>query len=313
MMHLKKWILALLVFIALFVICFLFYRNTQETATLDNNARSHAPGRFIQLREGLVHYSLSGPDTARLLVLIHGGGSTGMEVWKYNRSWLLSKGYRVLTYDLYGRGYSDRPDITYDLALYRRQLTALLDTLHIRGSFDIIAMSMGAAIGMDYAGLHPEQVDHVVLLDPAASGDLQPNKLLYVPGLSDLMMSGYWYPRSIEKQRKEFVNQPLFNDYAKRLAYFMNFKGYKRLTLSTWMNMLSKNQLYLLKNIPPNRIMLLYGRQDPFFPPEKLDGYRLLYPSLLAHEINNAGHMPHYEQPDVVNPLMYDYLTNNMK
>lgn len=287
---------------------FLLFKSRQETAVMNEAARAAAPGRFIRLPEGLVHYRLSGPDTARLLVLIHGGGSSGMEVWKYNVPFLLSKGYRVLTYDLYGRGYSDRPEATYDLSLYRRQLNSLLDTLGIHQPFDMIAMSMGAAIGLDYAATHASQVKQIILLGPAASGDLHPSPFLKVPVISDILMSGYWYPRATENQRKEFVNQPLFNDYAKRLNYFSNFCGYKRITLSSWMNMLNQSQLYLLKQVAPQKILLIYGKQDPFFPREKLDTYTSLYPTLAVHEIDSAGHMPHYEQPTQVNSLMWQYL-----
>jgi len=298
--------------IALLVAVFLFIKSKQETATLNELARKQAPGKFIRLEQGNVHYSISGPDTAKLVLLIHGGGTSGMEVWQYNIPYLLSKGYRVLAYDLYGRGYSDRPQTTYDLSLYRKQLVSLLDTLHLNQQpFDIIAMSMGAPVGLDYAGSHPELVKNIILLGPAASGDLQPSKLLYIPVISDLLMSGWWYPRSVENQRKEFVNQPLFNTYSQRLKYFMNFRGYKRITLSSWMNMLNQSQLYLLKKIAAQKIFLIYGKQDPFFSAEKLSTYKKLYPTLLAAEVDSAGHMPHYEQPQKVNELIWQYLATS--
>jgi len=305
----KKWLLLIITgIVVIFTSIFLFIKSGQETAQLNDATRKQAPGNFIQLDQGLVHYKLYGPDTARLLVLIHGGGSSGMEVWQFNIPYLLSKGYRVLAYDLYGRGYSDRPHTTYDLNLYRHQLVQLLDTLQLRQPFDMIAMSMGAAIGLDYAGEHPDRVKHIVLLGPAASGDLQPSKLLYIPVVSDVLMSGYWYPRAVENQRKEFVNQPLFNSYSQRLKYFMNFQGYKRLTLSSWMYMLNQNQLYLLKKISPGKIFLIYGDRDPFFPVEKLNSYTSLYPTLEIRRVANAGHMPHYEQPQEVNEQMWKYL-----
>jgi pimeloyl-ACP methyl ester carboxylesterase len=309
---LKKWLLPIILCVLLLAaLGFLLIKSGQETAQLDDVIRKQAPGNFVQLDQGMVHYKLYGPDTARLLVLIHGGGATGIEVWQYNIPYLLSKGYRILAYDLYGRGYSDRPNTIYDLNLYRRQLVQLLDTLHVQGSFDILAMSMGAPIGLDYAAGHPDRVHHIVLLGPAASGDLQPSKLLRIPVVSDIVMTAYWYPRSVENQRKEFVNQPLFNTYSQRLKYFMNFSGYKRLTRSSWMNMLNQSQLYLLKEIPPGKIFLLYGKQDPFFPAEKLSAYKTLYPTLEVHAIDSAGHMPHYEQPQTVNELMWEYLQAN--
>ncbi|MEC5144371.1 alpha/beta hydrolase [Chitinophaga sp. 212800010-3] len=304
----KRWLWGLPLLMLLCWGVFAVVKSRQETAQLNSISRKQAPGQFIQLTHGLVHYQFFGADTGRLLVLIHGGGTTGMEVWKYNIPFLISKGYRILAYDLYGRGYSDRPDVVYDLSLYREQLVSLLQTLGISGQFDVIAMSMGAAIGLDYVTHYPSRARHIVLLGPAASGDLQPSKLLRVPLISDVLMTCYWYPRSVENQRKEFVNQQLFNQYAERLKYFMNFEGYKRLTLSTWKNMLNQNQLYLLKDIPPNRILMIYGLQDPFFSNEKEHTYKSLYPTLVVNQVDSAGHMPHYEQPASVNNLIWQYL-----
>lgn len=39
---------------------------------------------------------------------------------------IAAKGYRVLLYDLYGRGYSDAPQTTYDSTLYATQLALLM-------------------------------------------------------------------------------------------------------------------------------------------------------------------------------------------
>ena len=40
---------------------------------------------------------------------------------------LKDAGFKVLSYDMYGRGYSDRPEVTYDQKLYQGQLLELID------------------------------------------------------------------------------------------------------------------------------------------------------------------------------------------
>ena len=77
----------------------------QETAELNARTREAAPGSFVQLADGMVHYRLMGPDTGHLILFVHGGGTTGMEVWKYTAPYFLERGYRILLYDLYGRGF----------------------------------------------------------------------------------------------------------------------------------------------------------------------------------------------------------------
>jgi pimeloyl-ACP methyl ester carboxylesterase len=234
-------------------------------------------------------------------VFIHGGGITGMEVWSKNLSYLEDKGYRVLAYDLYGRGFSDRPEIPYTPELLYQQLSELLDTLNFPSSLHMVSMSLGSLVAVEFAGKSKRHIISLTLIDPALTGDYRPNPLLKIPLLSDLLLTLYWYPQAIENQRKEFVNQPLFDLYSKRLHHFMRFKGYKHVNYSTWMNTLMENKLSLLSQIPAHRVMLIYGEKDPYFPTGNLALYKEQYPSLRITEIEQTGHMPHYEKPDEVN------------
>ena len=285
---------------------YLLMKSRQETAELTDAVRSEAPGKFIRLHHGLVHYSLQGADTSRLLIFVHGGGVTGIEVWRNNIPYFLKQGYRVLSYDLYGRGYSDRPAEENTPELLGDQLIELIDTLGIRAPFDIVAMSLGAIITLDFAVKYPERVNRIVLIDPTATGDYKPSWMIRVPVVSDLVMTCYWHPRAVEHQRKEFVNQSLFEAYAQRLRYFMNFKGYKEMTHATWTHILNQNRLALVKKLPPNRMLILYADRDPFIP--KIYLYQQVYPSLKSVLIRDAGHMPHYEKPEEVNPIIGDFL-----
>ena len=287
---------------------YLIMKSRQETAELTDSVRGKAPGKFIRLRHGLVHYSLQGADTSRLLVFIHGGGITGIEVWRSTIPYFLNRGYRVLSYDLYGRGYSDRPAEENTPELLGDQLIELIDTLGIRAPFDIVAMSLGAVITLDFAVKYPKRVNRIALIDPTATGDYKPSWMIRVPVVSDLVMTCYWHSRAVEHQRREFVNQPLFEAYAQRLRYFMNFKGYKEVTHATWLHILNQNRLALVKQLPPNRMLIIYADRDPFIP--KIHLYEEVYPSLKSVLIHEAGHMPHYEKPEEVNPVIGDFLRN---
>src|SRR5918999_1048754 len=103
----------------------------KERKTLDATARAGAPGRFAQLSDGITHYDLAGPDTGRTIVLLS-GATVPFYMWDPTRDALAANGFRVLRYDYFGRGFSDRPKLRYDLATYDRQLTELLDALGIR-------------------------------------------------------------------------------------------------------------------------------------------------------------------------------------
>jgi len=46
------------------------------------------------------------------------------------------------------------------------------------------------------------------------------------------------------------------------------------------------------------KIVLLWGKQDNVFPPEKAAVFRSLRPDAGFTQIDNAGHLPHQEKPD---------------
>lgn len=94
-----------------------------ERESLDDGARRTAPGRFIRLSDGVTHFDVAGPDSARTVVLVH-GFSVPLYIWDSTAAALVSAGYRVLRYDEYGRGWSDRPAVEYTPDLYDRQLTS---------------------------------------------------------------------------------------------------------------------------------------------------------------------------------------------
>lgn len=288
---------------------YFFMQARQENVEMSSDIQSQAPGLFIDLPSGRVHYLLQGPESGELMVFIHGGGVTGMEVWKNNVPFFVNQGYRVLSYDLYDRGFSARTDGQNSLDLFENQLVSLLDSLKLLNRpVHFISMSMGSLLALEFLTHRDMQLQRLVLIDPAISGDFRPNFMLRVPVLSDVLMTTYWYPRAVENQRKEFVDMKKFDSYAERLSYFSNFKGYKKSNYSTWMNILNQNRLALLSEIPAHKVLLLYGEQDPYFPSSNVNLLQSHYPTLQYQSIPQAGHMPHYEQPDVVNQLILDFV-----
>src|SRR5574338_937329 len=112
------------------------YRD--ETRELNELTRQEAGGSFIRLSDGFTHYELSAPPRprqgaetgSRAVVLVH-GFSVPYFIYDPTFEFLTRSGLRVLRYDLFGRGFSDRPDTEYNLDLFVRQLGELLDELQL--------------------------------------------------------------------------------------------------------------------------------------------------------------------------------------
>ena len=78
-------------------------------------------GTFIKLSAGYTYYEFKNQNADTLLVMVH-GFSVPSHIWDSTYQAAIRRGYGALRYDTYGRGYSDNPDVPYDVALYSYQL-----------------------------------------------------------------------------------------------------------------------------------------------------------------------------------------------
>ncbi|KAF8632813.1 hypothetical protein AX15_001674 [Amanita polypyramis BW_CC] len=113
-----------------------------------------------------VRYWLLGPKEGQKVVLIHGLSIPAI-IWRDVAPSLSTSGYRVLLYDLYGRGYSDAPQTTYNTDLYTTQLALLMQYLKWDKAI-VVGVSMGGGIAAAFTSQYPYLVDDRVVLIASA-------------------------------------------------------------------------------------------------------------------------------------------------
>ncbi|CAE7144162.1 unnamed protein product [Rhizoctonia solani] len=120
----------------------------------------YGPGQTVELTKGQVKFWLIGPEEGKRVVLIHGLSIPSI-IWKEVAARLAKTGFRVLLFDLYGRGYSEAPDASttrYDVDLYITQLALLMQFIGWRKA-RIVGLSMGGAIAAAFAAKFPWLVE----------------------------------------------------------------------------------------------------------------------------------------------------------
>ena len=142
-----------------------YRRADMEKFDLTMEVRERATGSFVRLPNGVMHYELAGPATGQPVVLIC-GFSTPYQVWDPTFDGLVAAGFRVLRYDHFGRGLSDRPEARHDPEFFDKQLQDLLDALKLEDKVDLIGQDMGGALAAAYANRHPAHARKVVMVDP---------------------------------------------------------------------------------------------------------------------------------------------------
>ncbi|MFC1997618.1 alpha/beta fold hydrolase [Chloroflexota bacterium] len=284
-----------------------------ETIILNDEVRSGLVGQFVELSNGTVHYELAGSDRAPTVVMVH-GFSVPYYVWDPTFDALVDEGFRVLRYDLYGRGYSDRPNVDYNLDLFTGQLEELLFTLDIEGPVSLVGMSFGGPVVTAFANQHPDQVRGLVLIDPQVSAvsnaDIFP---MNIPVVGEIIMALYVVPVMLPKsQTSDFYRPESFQNWEDAYRDQMQYSGFRSALLSSMRNMIEADPLTEYETLAKAEypVVLFWGREDQTINTSDITILREILPDLQFHPIDEAGHLPHYEKPEVVNPLLFEFLSN---
>lgn len=286
------------------------YSFRSEKKVLNDETRAGLPGKFIQLPDGYVHYELVGPSDGLTVVLVH-GFSVPYYIWDPTMTALVDAGFQVLRYDLYGRGYSDRPSTDYSLELFNRQLTNLLAGLNIKPPIGIAGVSMGGPIAANFTLQNPNLVTRLCLIDPAGFNIVKSLSVSFIktPLLGELIFDLLGDKVLVNGLANDFYCPERFPQYRQKYLPPMQYRGFKRALLSTARQGVAENQNHIYEQIQTLNIptLIIWGKYDKTFPVALVEHVRSMLPAADIHIIDEAGHVPHYEQPEKVNPLLISF------
>lgn len=295
------------IFLAAIILLPLFRRfEHAEITTID---QENAPGKFVRLSHGLTHYEIDGPENGLVVIFVH-GFSVPYYMWDHNFHALARAGFRVVRYDLYGRGLSERPDTTYNRDLFVEQLAELLDALGIDEPVGLAGNSMGGAVVAAFTASYPERVEKVVLVDPLC--DKRAIGLFRIPFIGEYLTAAFLVPFSPRAQLRDFFRPEDFPEWPRLFRKQMQYQGFGRALLSTMRNFFSQDHTADYERIyqEDKPVLLIWGAADRTLGIHGADKLRrILKPDFLW--IGKAGHIPQYECPEIVNPRIINFLSGS--
>ncbi|MBI2758141.1 MAG: alpha/beta fold hydrolase [Chloroflexi bacterium] len=285
------------------------YRD--ETKELNDAVRASLSDAFVRLANDVTHYELGGPESGQPVVLVH-GFSVPYFIWDPTFAALASAGFRVLRYDLYGRGLSDRPRTSYDMDLFVRQLHDLLDAHHLR-QVNIIGLSMGGAIASAFTVRFPERVCRLALIDPVGKQGMPLSwlyKAAFLPGISELILGLAGTEKMVKGVASDFFDPKHVAMFQEKYRIQMQYRGFKRAILSTLRNKMvgGHPNIYDQLGKLSKPVLLLWGRNDRTLPFDHSQDIIAAVPGIEFHPIEDSGHIPHFEKPEIVNPILINFL-----
>jgi len=276
---------------------------------LDDTARALAPGKFAELPDGKIHYRLTGPEGAPLIVMVHGFSTPGF-IFEQNATALREAGFRVLQFDHFGRGWSARPAARYDIDFYDRELTGLLDALGVTEPAGFVGLSMGGPIVAEFAARHPERVSRVFLFVPAGFDVAGTDG--FQAGLIRTPVIGDWLWRVVamgsltsDPQYDETGLAPedrLQGDFTGQIAY----RGFGEALLSSFRHfpMQGRDATYASLAATSIPVAAIFGTADPTVLISSAGKMQTLVPEAEVHILEGADHGLNYKRHKDVNSIL---------
>jgi len=268
-------------------------------------------GAYAQLSNGRVRYEFEGPENGEVVVLIH-GLMGHMHVWDYQFKFLIEQGYRVLRFDLYGRGFSERVKSEHGSELFMAQVADLIEYVGIKEKFHLVGLSMGGAISTRFASHHPEKIKSIFLVD--CYGIPTPNdlgvRIVQPKYLGEAFIGTVGGPILKHGSIKGVFDKQKHKGFAKWLSAPLAIKGSKRALLSTLRNFMLENHVphYQRLNHLDFPKLILWGKEDAILSYSYGQKIHALVPNARFETFEKCGHVPQFEEPEKFNQLALQFL-----
>lgn len=276
--------------------------------------RNKAPGRFIRLGDGITHVLDLGPRDGEVILLVP-GATLGLWVWHDLPLMLSNAGYRVIAYDLYGRGMSDRPYTTYNADLFDRQIVDVLKALEVTKPVSLVGLAFGCPISANFVLRHPDAVRRVCFFGPDGFGVVMTGiaKLVQRRFIGDFLFRLIGNKALIARLAGYSTNKKVLTWLETSYTPDLALKGFKRSLLSSIRNMPIHDArgLYARVDQTGKPFLLIWGRDDHVTPiPPRFDPASV-FPRADVHFMPRVGHLPHVDAPAATNEILLTFLRDD--
>ena len=295
-----------------------------KTSSLKTISETDIPevGGWAPLVQGNLYYRWYEPEISNneIVVLVH-GFSTPHFVWDGMKEFLVDAGYKVLVYDHFGRGFSERPSVVYDQDLYVESLKGLLDYQNISQSVHLVGYSMGGPVVGYFTQQYPDSVKSISFIAPAGfMKEDSVSRIAVMPVVGDWFWQvfGKWlYFREVRNEATSSDDSVGLSEskFVKKYSVQMKYKGLIEALLSTVRNFNFFNAKRMFDKVGDLKIptITIWGTDDGVVP---FAGSSELMQSIPHSElkiINEGKHDIAYANPSVVGNTILEFLDKQQK
>lgn len=242
-------------------------------------------------------------DSGEPVLLMHGLGGS-IESWTNNIE-ELAKSFRVIAVDLPGFGLSDKPKINYTIRFYKEFVIRFLKKLQLDQA-SIVGSSLGGHVAAEVAIGRPSLVKRLVLTSPAGA---LPRSFKGSPALWRYVQ--VINAKSVQQVRQALSavdNKPVDDSYAQLVFQKVSMPGAKEAFLSALAGSAKAPRLNNRLNRIKAPTLLLWGKEDYMIPVKFAEPF-IGMKNCRVVLLENCGHRPHFERPELFNRIVSDFLS----
>lgn len=282
--------------------------------------------RYIDTPYGETHMLVAGPDDAPPLVLIQ--GMAGSSILWHRQLADFTRHHRIYALDTPGQpGRSAPQPLNLFDDSYARWLLAVLDGLGLERA-DMAGVSLGASVLVQLAASNPERIRRAVLLSPMGLSRGRLNIRRYIGNgmrgdrdgdrLEDRLTVREFVDSDPDRPRQQFDRQLARAMALATRHYRLDLAMGIRVEQSRFGKLWSGLRLLMKLNwpVPDQQLaaieadaLLILGEHEMLYDSTRAaQRMRRINPHVKVHIVTGAGHAAIYDRPELVNPVILDYL-----
>ena len=245
----KKIIYLLLIFV--FTPACLYFAFDRENIDI-NEFRLNSSYQEVRLSDGITSYKDIGDKNNKVIVLVH-GATFGSLAYEEYVNVFVENNYRVITYDQYGRGYSDRVHSNVSIELMEKQLKELIEHCEAENVI-LYGVSFGAAVAAKYASNNLENVSFIGYQVPLInSANVPLLSIVKIPLYGDLLSRVLLVPNVLKRieEYEDLMSEKLLDHYVGQFEVKGTERFFKKFFLGNAMgNRLNDHNIIGTNSIP---------------------------------------------------------------
>lgn len=214
------------------------------------------------------------PEGAEKTILFLHGYAGCAETWEYQINHF-AHGYRVVAPDLRGHGQSDAPFTEYTMPELTEDIDTLSEVLNLPIKFILVGHSFGGSICVEYANLHPERLEKLILIATAGEYPL-PRGASLLSHIPTAAFHPWWKYRPRWNAEIHVMKRMMLNNMRK-------WQGWS-----------------LLKNIH-TPTLIITGERDRYFPRQVFENVSRAVPEAEVINVGVSKHKVQLERHQAVN------------